>query len=117
MSKANELRNATATIKEYCDNMKCRKGEKCLFHRDRNYLGGCMLAHAPVYWQEKTLKTRKEVFLEQFPNARLSDDTAPKTCVKNVFGENEKDYPCDHCHGKCRDCWDEPAPDEYQEDL
>lgn len=114
MSKADELRNATATIKEYCDSMKCRRGEKCLFYRDRNYLGGCMLAHAPVYWQEKPLKTRKEVFLERFPNAVCASTGDPCACVSNVFGQT--DNICRNGNASCVNCWDEPAPDEYQED-
>lgn len=113
MGKAEELRNAVSTIKEYCDNMKCRRHEKCLFYRDRNYLGGCMLAHAPTYWQEKQLKTRKEVFLEKFPNAKRNSCGQLATCAQNVFG-----VVVDCCTSKgCEECWDEPAPDEYQEEL
>lgn len=106
MGKAEELRNAVSTIKEYCDNMKCRRHEKCLFYRDRNYLGGCMMAHAPMYWSHKTLKTRREVFLERFPNAKCAPSG---TCAAYVFGGD--------CIGTCTDCWDLPAPDECQEEL
>lgn len=113
MGKAEELRNAVSTIKEYCDNMKCRRHEKCLFCRDRNYLGGCMLAHAPTYWSHKTLKTRREVYLEKFPNALLDSDGNPRTCARNVFGCV---VVC-NTSKSCGECWDEPAPDEYQEDL
>lgn len=115
MTKAEELRNAAATIKAYCDNMKCRRHEKCLFYRDRNYLGGCMMAHAPMYWQEKALKTRKEVFLEYFPNAPLDEIGKPYLCVNNAFGAIQED--CRDRITHCGECWDLPAPEEYQEEL
>ena len=115
MSQANQVRTAVSTIKGYCDNMKCRRGEKCLFYKGNNHVGECRLACQPTYWQTSAVKTRKEVFLERFPNARRDPLGEPHTCVKNVFGTIEGDCVNKTIH--CDECWDKPAPDEYQEDL
>ena len=115
MSQANKVRTAVSTIKGYCDNMKCRRGEKCLFYKDTKPVGECRLACQPTYWQTSAVKTRKEVFLEHFPNAQCEPSGEPCACVRSVFGTTEVD--CVHETICCDDCWDKPAPDEYQEDL
>ena len=106
MSQANQVRTAVSTIKGYCDSMKCRRGEKCLFYKGNKPVGECRLAFQPTYWQTSAVKTRREVLLEKFPTA----EPAPKgTCAAYIFGGD--------CIDNCDDCWDLPAPDEYQEDL
>lgn len=115
MSQADTMRAAVSTIKGYCDNMKCRRGEKCLFYKDNNRGGECRLACQPTYWQTSAVKTRQEVFLEHFPNARREPRGEPRACVNHVFGKIEVD--CVHKNLHCDECWDKPAPDEFQEDL
>lgn len=107
-----DLWDAVATIKEHCHDKKCSRGEECEFHTTTSF-GGCALAYAPLYWSVKKPKTRMEVFLEKFPDARRDPCGEPSTCVRNVFGETNVD--CDNSVG-CENCWNEPAPDEYQED-
>lgn len=115
MSQTNQVRTAVSTIKGYCDNMKCRRGEKCLFYKGNKPVDECRLACQPTYWQTSAVKTRQEVFLEHFPNARLGHHGEPRTCVNNVFGIIE--VGCYNKTIRCYECWDKPAPDEYQEDL
>ena len=115
MSQANQVRTAVSTIKGYCDNMKCRRGEKCLFYKGNDHVGECRLACQPTYWQTHAVKTRKEVFLEHFPNALRDRHGDPSSCVNKVFGTIEVD--CGNKTIRCDECWDKPAPDDFQEDL
>lgn len=115
MGKAEELRKAVSTIKEYCDKRKCARGENCLFRDNSDTPYYCRLVCQPLYWQPKRLKTRKEVFLERFPNAECCDRGEPNTCVNKVFGTIE--VGCCHKPIHCDECWDLPAPDEFQEEL
>lgn len=114
MSQANKVRTAVSTIKGYCDNMKCRRGEECLFYKGNKPVGECRLACQPTYWQTHAVKTCKEVFLEHFPNALCDRQGDPSSCVNKVFGTIEVD--CGNKNISCDECWDKPAPDEYQED-
>lgn len=113
MGKAEELRNAVSTIKEYCDNRKCIRGEACLFCNNQASPPYCILNTHPLYWQSRKVKTRREVYLEKFPNALLGSDGNLNTCAQNVFGCV---VAC-NTSKSCGECWDEPAPDEYQEEL
>lgn len=106
MGKAEGVRNAVATIKEYCDNRKCARGEPCLFRDNSDAPYYCGLYCQPMYWKPKRLKTRREVYLEKFPNAKCAPNG---TCAAYVFGGD--------CISCCSDCWDLPAPDEFQEGL
>ena len=115
MSKAEEVRSAVSTIKKYCDNRKCLRGEACLFRDKSDSPYSCMLVCQPLYWQPNRVTTRMEVFLEHFPNARRNHRGEPRTCVNHVFGTIEADCVRKNIH--CDECWDKPAPYEYQEDL
>ena len=115
MSQTNQVRTAVSTIKGYCDNMKCRRGEKCLFYKGNKHVGECRLVCQPTYWQTHAVKTRKEVLLEHFPNALRDRHGEPSSCVNKVFGTIEVD--CGIKAIRCDECWGKPAPDEYQEDL
>lgn len=68
-------------------------------------------------WDEAhPIKTRAQVFFEKFPDAPRKSDGRPATCA----------YQCgltDHCLEErysgnniyCEYCWEDPAPDKYQE--
>lgn len=111
-----EFIDAVTLLKENCHGRKCFKGEPCEFYVPAENVGHgkCELEYAPCYWSIKTPKSREEVVLEKFPNARCDLHGEPATCVNNVFGTIEVD--CCHKQIHCDECWDKPAPDEYQED-
>lgn len=59
--------------------------------------------------EEHKLKTRAEVFFERFPDARREEDGSPRVCAKTIGLTNS--CPEYSCYG----CWNQPAPDKYQE--
>lgn len=65
---------------------------------------------------EHPAKTYKDVFLEKFPNARISDkDDSPIACRKMVFGGFTAFSDCIDNGDKCKKCWNEPYKEENDE--
>jgi hypothetical protein len=56
---------------------------------------------------EHPLKTRKQEFLEKFPNAKLLNDGTPNVCCEDI-GYNED---AENCKGMCEDCWNKLIDD------
>lgn len=54
------------------------------------------------------MKTRKQNFLEKFPNAKLLNDGMPNACCVDI-GYNED---CVTCKLKCVDCWNKPIDED-----
>lgn len=117
MSIKKELVDAVTLLREHCHGRKCFRGEPCEFYvpSENGAYRVCKLEYAPCYWSIKKQKSRKEVFLERFPDAMIADDNAPIECAKYIFGTKE-DYQCSPNRAKCKECWDKPAPTKYQED-
>lgn len=62
------------------------------------------------------LKTRKQDFIEKFPNAKILSDGTPNVCCEDLgYCEDEET-----CKGDCNECWnkaiDEDANNESQID-
>jgi len=60
-----------------------------------------------VEWKPRTYK---DVFLEQFPNARLNKSGGVKVCRYNIFGGDTKSIECHLI--ECAVCWNQ----EYKEE-
>lgn len=66
--------------------------------------------------EEHKLKTRAQVFFEKFPDAPKHEDGRPRSCPMYCgLAEN-----CLVIHDNkpltyCKKCWNEPAPDKYQD--
>lgn len=63
--------------------------------------------------KEHPLKTRRQVFFEKFPNAPRDEYDYPKICP-NTCGLGDVSN-LESTSITCIDCWDKPAPDEYQD--
>lgn len=61
----------------------------------------------------KPPKTFYDVVIEKFPAANELWDGVG-ACMNTLFGKDTVD--CDHFTGTCKECWLQPAPEEYQED-
>ena len=59
--------------------------------------------------EEHKAKTRAEVFLERFPDARRDENGEPQACAK-IMGLTDR---CPEY--SCYSCWQQPAPDKYQD--
>lgn len=57
---------------------------------------------------EPKKKTMLDVFHEKFPHARFNSFSHPAVCASDIF-----DFACNSAD--CFDCWNRPAPDEYQD--
>lgn len=116
MSIKKELVDAVTLLREHCHGRKCFRGEPCEFYvpSENGAYRVCKLEYAPCYWSIKKQKSRKEVFLKVFQDARCKLRGEPTTCVNNVFGTIEVDCCTKGIH--CDECWDKPAPTKYQED-
>ena len=71
---------------------------------------------AEKWEKEHPLKTRMQVFFEKFPDAPKHSDGRPIACAKHCgLTEKcrEKEYKGTLVY--CIYCWQEPAPDKYQE--
>ena len=69
------------------------------------------------------LKTYKDVLEEKFPNIMFNPDYY---CVKRMFGDNPMSCPItvDYsatgsilASAPCEECWNQLAPEEYQDEL
>ena len=54
------------------------------------------------------LKTRKQDFIEKFPNAKLLYDGTPRACCED-FGYNEDSR---NCNGMCAYCWNKAIDED-----
>lgn len=64
-------------------------------------------------WEkEHPLKTCAQVFFEKFPDAPKDENNGktPKPCPDDCFAKAKR-----YCQYKCVECWDQKAPDKYQE--
>ena len=88
--------HAAEVLKEFCGYVRC---EDCPFCS----LGECSLmnedCHFPADWNIPKVKTYKDDFLEQFPDASFESSIL---CRKIIYG-GERD-----CREKtCQECWNE----------
>lgn len=60
--------------------------------------------------EEHKQKTKKQVFYEKFPNAPKDDDGMPQICPDDIWSVDYR-----KCCGNCVTCWNQPAPEEYQD--
>ena len=61
-------------------------------------------------WSKKhPRKTKKEAFLEMFPNALTDEDGYPSVSVCEILGNPEGINSCSECDVECKERWDEPA--------
>ena len=63
--------------------------------------------------EERKLKSCREVTLCKFPYATFEDHYQDGICTADVYGKHV--IHCDDWNS-CSACWDQDAPDEYQED-
>lgn len=59
--------------------------------------------------EEHKAKTRSEVFFERFPDAPRAEIGVPRACAKTI-GLTDR-CPEHYCYS----CWQQPAPDKYQD--
>ncbi len=100
------------TLQRMC-NAKCRK---CEFGKVYHVNGGCSIwqknhpeeavAIAEQWAAEHPAKTRQSVFLEQYPEARLSKDGVLLICPRTISSayRNEEGTCNIANHGTCADC-------------
>ena len=62
-------------------------------------------------WCLPHLKTRKELFLEKFPDARIDKNGIPESCAKNLGLVSDCEAFVD---GSCTACWNAPAESEEE---
>ncbi len=112
--------------KRMCDSTNCKD---CLLKKVTNK--SCLIGIIKYYEIEKVaeqlevlrkwvkehpFRTYKDVFLEKFPNARISDkDDSPIACRKMVFGGFTAFSDCIDNGDKCKKCWNEPYKEENDE--
>lgn len=70
------------------------------------------VAIAENWEKEHPLKTCAQVFFEKFPDAPKHSDGTPRLCAINCGIATDLNL-CSSA--KCYECWNEPAPDKYQE--
>lgn len=70
-----------------------------------------VIQHWAAEHPKKRKKTMLEVLKEHFPKA-VEDDETPCICPSRIFGVECK---CENGKFSCVECWNRPAPDEYQE--
>lgn len=58
--------------------------------------------------EEHPRKTRKDVLLEKFPNARLKDNGIPYVCSSFIGLTQKKPFSC-YSTEACIECWNEPV--------
>lgn len=107
MTEAEVIKHAKA-IKQWYSESQC---SRCCFGEN----SACTLTDdAPHTWGFPKGKTFAEVFLEKFPNAKLTDGKTIILCLKRVFGDRA--VKCDRGFNNklCTQCWNEIAPEEYQ---
>ena len=101
--------------KRMCEAMKCGScklyhmpGGGCCISPDREKIEACEEAIAIVeQWaKEHPAKTRQSVFLEQYPEARLSEDGILLICPRTISAEyRDEDGTCNiGKYGTCADC-------------
>lgn len=112
--------------KRMCDSTNCKD---CLLNKVTNK--SCLIGIIKYYeiekvaeqlevlrkWaEEHPVKTYEDVFLERFPNARMSDkDGSPTVCRKMVFGGFTALSDCIDNGNECKKCWNEPYKEENDE--
>ena len=67
--------------------------------------GYCGLGTPCDDWCLPHLKTRKELLLEKFPDAKINGNGTPYTCAKNLGIVSS----CKLFRGNCTACWNAPA--------
>lgn len=95
----------------------------CDFYRDNNGLDvPCVIlrkynlkryVEIVEEWDKKyPLKTCAQVFFEKFPDAPRDENNgkSPRPCPDDCFKEVKR-----LCEYQCVECWDQKAPDEYQD--
>lgn len=60
---------------------------------------------------EHEQKTYMEDFFEKFPNAVRDRYGTPKSCWKDIYGDDT----CDYDYGYCDNCWRRPMEEENKE--
>lgn len=72
-----------------------------------------LVADVEKWSSENPRKTRKQDFLDKYPDALLDSENVPKACCLEL-GYCES---CDYVAGEgCNKCWDEPAGDDESGD-
>jgi len=80
----------------------------CIFAKNPKLY--CLLHDAyPCGWSFPHLKTRKELFLEKFPDAEITKDGLPVSCAKYL---GLVSYCEQLDNGCCEACWNAPAESE-----
>ncbi len=104
------LADEAMTIKDYCKSREFLSEvcDGCIFEQTI----GCLLTNDwTSNWKLKKRLIYKEVFLKAFPKAYLHTGTF--TICRNEIFEGYRNS----CIGKtCNVCWNETAPEEYQEE-
>ena len=101
-----ELIQAAELLKANCKNQKdCNK---CIFLSKVC----CKFEYkTPEEWKLPHLKTRKELLLEKFPDAKISGSGLPESCAKYL---GLVSYCEQLDNGSCEACWNAPAESEEE---